>query len=56
MANKIITKSTNKTSKTVLSPEAGSAFVRVAHKISSNKTKSQVIKINGKFFRVKELG
>ncbi|MBD8084090.1 hypothetical protein [Chryseobacterium caseinilyticum] len=39
-----------------LTPETESAFVRVAHKISSSNSKSQVVKIGNKFFRVKELG
>lgn len=56
MALKSAQKLKTKPTKTTLGPEAGSAFVRVAHKISSSITKSQVIKINGKFFRVKELG
>lgn len=56
MAIKIFTKFLNKTTREIMSPEAGSAFVRVAHKISSNKTNTQVIKIDGKFFKVKELG
>lgn len=56
MGTKLVQKPKQKTSRSILGPEAGSAFVKVAHKISSNKTTSQVIKINGKFFRVKELG
>ncbi|MCY1378701.1 hypothetical protein D9M69_663580 [compost metagenome] len=37
-------------------PDTERAFVRVAHKISSDRSKSQVIKIEGKYYRVKELG
>jgi hypothetical protein len=39
-----------------VSPELGSALVRVAHKLGSNQSKSQIVKIEGKFYRVKELG
>lgn len=37
-------------------PEFASAFVRVAHRIQSNVSSAQVLKINGKYYRVKELG
>ncbi|WP_294250495.1 hypothetical protein [uncultured Chryseobacterium sp.] len=46
----------NKKERPVFTPETESAFVRVAHKISSSNSKSQIVKIGDKFFRVKELG
>lgn len=42
--------------KKVYSPEIGSAIVRIAHKISSNNSKGQVVKIENKYYRIKELG
>ena len=36
--------------------ELGSAFVRIAHKIRSSESQGQLIKIDGKYYRVKELG
>ncbi len=45
-----------KKDRSVFTPETESAFVRVAHKISSSNSKSQIVKIGDKFFRVKELG
>lgn len=38
------------------SPEIGSGLVRVAHKIRSANSESQVIKIGTRYFRVRELG
>jgi CRISPR/Cas system-associated endonuclease Cas1 len=40
----------------VSSPEVSSAMVRIAHKLSSNSTKGQVVKIADKYYRIKELG
>lgn len=37
-------------------PEIGSGLVRIAHKISSVSSETQVIKIGEKYFRVRELG
>lgn len=39
-----------------LTPEVVSTFVKLAHKIQSSKSSGQVVKINGKYFRVRELG
>lgn len=38
------------------SPEIGSGLVRISHKISSVSSKTQLVKIGEKYFRVKELG
>lgn len=48
-------KSSNPNS-TTKSPELRSALVRVAHKLSSDNSKTQVVKIGDKYFRIKELG
>ncbi len=40
----------------IKSPELRSALVRVAHKLSSNNSNTQVVKIGDKYFRIKELG
>lgn len=37
-------------------PEIGSGLVRIAHKISSVTSKTQVVKIGEKYYRVRELG
>lgn len=37
-------------------PEIGSGLVRIAHKISSVSSQSQLVKIGEKYFRVRELG
>lgn len=37
-------------------PEIGSALVRVAHKLSSNSSQGQVVKLGEKYYRIKELG
>lgn len=37
-------------------PEIGSGLVRIAHKISSVSSQTQVVKIGDKYFRVRELG
>ncbi len=38
------------------SPEVSSALVRIAHKISSNTSQAQLVKIGEKYYRIKELG
>lgn len=40
----------------VASPEVSSAVVRLAHRIHSNTSKLQYVKIGDNFYRVKELG
>ena len=37
-------------------PEIGSGLVRIAHKISSVSSQTQLVKIGEKYFRVRELG
>ena len=37
-------------------PEIGSGLVRIAHKISAVSGESQLVKIGGRYFRVRELG
>ena len=54
-SGKTSSKSTGKLSSTK-SPELRSALVRVAHKLSSNNSSSQVVKIGEKYYRIKELG
>lgn len=39
-----------------LTPEQSSVLIRLAHKIDAFSSKSQVLKIGEKYFRVKELG
>lgn len=46
----------NKNTTKVNTPEIGSALVRIAHKISSVNSQSQVVKIGDRYFRVRELG
>ncbi|AGA76719.1 hypothetical protein [Echinicola vietnamensis] len=45
-----------KKSKKTNSPELGSAIVKIAHKLSSKRSGSQVVKIGDKYYRIKELG
>jgi len=33
-----------------------SAFVKISHKINTKSTESQIVKINDKLYRVRELG
>lgn len=40
----------------VNTPEVRSAIVRIAHKLSANNSKGQVVKIGDKYYRIKELG
>jgi hypothetical protein len=42
--------------KTMNNPEIGGKLVRLSHKLNSSSSKSQVIKVGDKYFRVKELG
>lgn len=37
-------------------PEIGSGLVRIAHKISSVSSQTQLVKIGERYFRVRELG
>jgi len=37
-------------------PEIGSGLVRIAHKISSVSSETQLVKIGERYFRVRELG
>ncbi len=37
-------------------PEIGSGLVRVSHKISSDRSSNQLVKIGEKYFKVRELG
>jgi len=37
-------------------PEFSSELVRLSHKVSSTTSKAQIIKICGKYFKIKELG
>jgi hypothetical protein len=54
-AKKTYNDSNSKTSK-VNTPEVGSAIVRIAHKLSSNNSKGQLVKIEDRYYRIKELG
>ena len=56
MEKNLKTKSTVKGSSVLTSPELKSAFVRLSHRIDSHKTNGQVVKLEGRYFRVKELG
>lgn len=42
--------------KTLRSPEIGIEIVRISHKVSSTSTKTQYIKVGGKFYLIRELG
>lgn len=37
-------------------PEIGSGLVRIAHKISSVSSQTQLVKIGERYFKVRELG
>ena len=53
----IFRKLTTKSKKTVYrNPEIGSSIVRIAHKISSTSSETQLVKIGDKYYRVRELG
>lgn len=48
----------SKTSKKVFSPspKVSSTIVRMAHKVSASTSSNQFLKIEGKYYRIKELG
>ncbi|EKT4502341.1 hypothetical protein [Flavobacterium psychrophilum] len=50
----IIIKTTKK--EVYRTPEIGSGLVRIAHKISSVSSQTQLVKIGERYFRVRELG
>jgi hypothetical protein len=53
--NKLITIKTTK-KEVYRTPEIGSGLVRIAHKISSVSSQTQLVKIGERYFRVRELG
>lgn len=53
-AKQIIVKATKK--EVYRNPEIGSGLVRIAHKISSVSSQTQLVKIGERYFRVRELG
>ncbi|QFZ54273.1 hypothetical protein FEZ18_05460 [Oceanihabitans sp. IOP_32] len=55
-AKKIEGKDKEEKASKVNTPEVRSAIVRIAHKLSANSSKGQVVKIGNKYYRIKELG
>lgn len=62
--NKLITifdimnlfKTKKETPKKHRNPELSSGLVKVAHLIKSNTSETQIVKINNKYYKVRELG